>query len=63
MDAGIVIDKQMRFTDKDTLYKQTVDYYLKRNYSVEQANHVAQSVVEKYLQTHPNDLILNQKQT
>lgn len=60
---GIIIstDPQVRFTDKDSLYKQTVDYYLKKNYSVEQANHIAQSVVEKYLVTHPQNIVLDSK--
>ncbi|MDE2024959.1 MAG: hypothetical protein KGJ07_00520 [Patescibacteria group bacterium] len=38
--------------DKDALFKQMVDFYLKKNYTLEQANDRAMRIVEREIARH-----------
>ncbi len=45
-----VLPPQVKFVDTDMLFKETVEFYLKKNYSLDRCNEIAKQVVERYLQ-------------
>lgn len=48
--TATVLSPQVKFVDTNALFKETVEFYLKKNYSLERCNEIAQQVVERYLQ-------------
>lgn len=59
MEGNTVVSPQVKFVDTDALFKETVQFYLKKNYSLDRCNEIAKSVVEKYLQK--NQIVLLEK--